>query len=218
MIVGHLRDRGFREMRPVDAPLTQPQPREAVSAYLERPPDSNAARQVRMLIFTGHNTADSTTLVISPQVKYPWGGLHKSLQGVPPRVTVVVVFACCHAKSVLEDVMGELKIPEVIGMAACERLETAVADTLKGDYFLDALFEVLQDQGRQGGFGDWEGFFRPIVEELRYNTMGQNPVVYARTTQTPSDVFGALTNPPAPPPLRGRVTSVTQSQYPRITP
>ncbi|KAG9121632.1 hypothetical protein FRC07_002343 [Ceratobasidium sp. 392] len=211
MVVDHLRERQFREMRAVSTPSEQASLREEVATYLGRLSDSDQARQVRILIFTGHNSLDSTALVISPQVKYPWGGLRKSLQGVPPRVTVVVVLACCHAKSVLEDVMDE-EIPEVVGMAACERFETAGANTLKGDYFLDALFEVLQHEGGQNNFEKWEDFLGPVTKELRYTTKTQNPVVYVKTTRTPSDVFHALTHPPAPAQPRGRTPPIAQSR------
>ncbi|KAG8791320.1 hypothetical protein FRC12_009551 [Ceratobasidium sp. 428] len=210
MIENHLRDMEFSKMRPVDESLGQPSLKEQVATYLERPPDDYETRQVRILIFSGHNTPESTEFAISPEVRYPWRGLRKSLLGIPPRITVVVILACCHAKGILEDVMSG-STPEVVGMAACDRFERAFANPLKGDYFLDALFEVLQTPGPQRSSEQWEDFLRPVVKELGANTKEQNPVVYVNTTRTPSDIFRALKKPPASTFGRGHTPSVVQA-------
>ncbi|KAG8785530.1 hypothetical protein FRC12_017458 [Ceratobasidium sp. 428] len=209
MVENHLRDMQFSQMRPADESIGRSSLKEQVATYLERPSDHYEASQVRILIFSGHNTPESTEFAINPEVRYPWRGLRKSLMGISPRITVVVILACCHAKAVLEDVMNE-SIPDVVGMAACDRFEKASANSWKGDYFLDALFEVLQTPGQQGGSEQWEDFLQPVVKELRTNTKDQNPVVYVNTTRTPSDIFRALKKPPVPTSRRGRTSPVVQ--------
>ncbi|KAG8742421.1 hypothetical protein FRC10_001555 [Ceratobasidium sp. 414] len=205
MITDHLRDAQFRQMRAADSSSKQPDLEKRVATYLERPPDNHEGTQVRILILSGHN-ADESRLVINPEVTYRWSCLRSALQKVPPRVVVVVMLACCHAGGILQDFIAEQSSTEIVVMAASDRHETAVADTLKGDYFLDAVFEVLQG-GKPNVFDDWTAFLGSVVKEMKENTQDQNPVAYIKTAQTPSYIFRALTKPPRPA-GRGRTSPV----------
>ncbi|KAG9086471.1 hypothetical protein FS749_003622 [Ceratobasidium sp. UAMH 11750] len=179
MIIDHLRDRQFRQVYPVDA--TQLPLDKRVAAYLERPPDNHAATQVRTLILSGHN-ADESRFVINSEVTFPWARLRSALQKVPPRVVVVVILACCYAGRVLEEFIAEQSSTEIVVIAATEPHETAEADTLKGDYLLDAIFEVLQ-VGEPQVFDDWSDFLGSVVREMSNNTPTQNLVAYVKTAQ-----------------------------------
>ncbi|KAG9088924.1 hypothetical protein FS749_001759 [Ceratobasidium sp. UAMH 11750] len=181
MIIDHLRDRQFRQVYPVDTSSTQLPLDKRVAAYLERPPDNHEATQVRTLILSGHNV-DESRLVINPEVTFPWARLRSALQKVPPRVVVVVMLACCHAGRVLEEFIAEQSSTEIVVIAATEPHETAEADTLKGDYLLDAVFEVLQ-AGESQVSDDWSDFLGSVVREMNENTSTQNLVAYVETAQ-----------------------------------
>ncbi|KAG8689718.1 hypothetical protein FRC09_012284 [Ceratobasidium sp. 395] len=193
------------------AALTQPLLKDQIAAYLERQPDGPLGSQVRVLVCAGHNGRDSTRLTVTSKVTYPWGNLHRLLQKVPPRVVVVVVFACCHAAGPLEEFIQNSTVPEIIALAACDRDEISKADNFKGDRFLDALLELLQHGGPQGCFEDWEPFVKAVVKNMtKFGTRNQHPVAYIRTNQTPSEILGALANPPVAS-GRGRTSAAVQS-------
>ncbi|KAG8695357.1 hypothetical protein FRC08_007875, partial [Ceratobasidium sp. 394] len=215
MIIDHLRDRQFRQVYPVDTSSTQLPLDKRVAAYLERPPDNHEATQVRTLILSGHNV-DESRLVINPEVTFPWARLRSALQKVPPRVVVVVMLACCHAGRVLEEFIAEQSSTEIVVIAATEPHETAEADTLKGDYLLDAIFEVLQ-AGEPQVSDDWNDFLGSVVREMNENTPTQNLVAYVKTAQTPSYIFRALTKPPRQTGRGGTSPVVQHALSPRVS-
>jgi hypothetical protein len=180
-VVNHLRDMKFSEMRP-QCLSAESSIESQVATYLSRPPDNPAATQVRMIILTGHNV-NETKLVINQNVTYRWSRLREALKTIPSGVVVVIVLACCRAGGILEELAEviETHLPSVVVIASSDRSELSSADDQDGDYFLDALFKVLQGESFQEGSTEWKGFLRLIMIELKKKSTTQHPVIYVAT-------------------------------------
>ncbi|QRW13126.1 hypothetical protein RhiLY_12125 [Ceratobasidium sp. AG-Ba] len=174
MILRHIRQLGFHETVCGDRSISTQPLEYQLANYLSRPPDDPLVPQIRWLVLTGHNS-NKYGFKIDGRVNCKWRDLRKILGNLPPRIVTVVVLACCQAEAVMSELVDGPEIPGLILIASSERNEVSRADTLRGDYFLEALLTVLEAKSSGQTAHTWESLLGEISGPIHNNRSVSDP-------------------------------------------